>query len=62
MNVSVLGGGSWGTALAAHTARAGHAVRLWLREPHVAAAINEHHENPSYLPGPRARQVAKPGR
>ena len=47
----MLGGGSWGTALGAHLARSGHAVRLWLRTADVARAINERRENPIYLPG-----------
>ena len=46
-----MGGGSWGTALSAHLARSGHDVRLWLRSPDVARAINERRENPVYLPG-----------
>jgi glycerol-3-phosphate dehydrogenase (NAD(P)+) len=49
--VTVLGGGSWGTALAAHLARSGSGVRLWLREPAIARAINDRHENPRYLAG-----------
>ena len=51
MNVTVLGGGSWGTALAAHLLRAGHAVRLWVREPALAREIAERHQNALYLPG-----------
>ena len=51
MRLSVVGGGAWGTALAAHAARAGLPVRLWIREPEVAAAVNDRHENPAYLPG-----------
>ncbi|HVQ29707.1 MAG TPA: NAD(P)H-dependent glycerol-3-phosphate dehydrogenase [Vicinamibacteria bacterium] len=51
MNVTVLGGGSWGTALATHLVRAGHAVRLWVREAALARAIGERHENARYLPG-----------
>ena len=51
MRLAVLGGGSWGTALGAHLARSGHAVRLWLRTAEVARAINERRENPIYLPG-----------
>jgi glycerol-3-phosphate dehydrogenase (NAD(P)+) len=50
-DVAVLGGGSWGTALAAHLARAGARVRLWVREPEIAAAINDRRENPRYLKG-----------
>ena len=51
MRTTVLGGGAWGTALAAHCARAGLPVRIWIREPEVAAAVNERRENPVYLPG-----------
>jgi len=51
MSIAVVGGGSWGTALAAHLVRCGREVRLWLLEADVAAAINERHENPAYLPG-----------
>jgi len=51
VRLAVLGGGSWGTALAAHLARSGHGVRLWLREAALARAINERRENAAYLPG-----------
>jgi glycerol-3-phosphate dehydrogenase (NAD(P)+) len=34
-SVTVLGAGSWGTALAVHLGRAGHDVRLWARDPLV---------------------------
>src|SRR5512143_4010518 len=51
MRITVLGGGAWGTALASHVARAGLPVRMWIREPDVAAAVNEKRENPVYLPG-----------
>jgi glycerol-3-phosphate dehydrogenase (NAD(P)+) len=51
MRTTVLGGGAWGTALASHAARAGLPVRMWIREPEVAAAVNERRENPAYLPG-----------
>ena len=50
MSLTVLGGGSWGTALAAHLCRAGHPVRLWLRQPAVADEINRHRRNQAYLP------------
>jgi glycerol-3-phosphate dehydrogenase (NAD(P)+) len=45
----VLGGGSFGTALAQHFACQGHAVRLWVRRPQQAEAINATHHNPAYL-------------
>jgi glycerol-3-phosphate dehydrogenase (NAD(P)+) len=49
--VTVLGGGAWGTALAAHCVRCDHTVRLWAREPEVARAIAEGRENTRHLPG-----------
>jgi len=51
MRLAVLGGGSWGTALAAHLARRGHHVKLWVREVEIAAEINAAHRNDLYLPG-----------
>ncbi len=50
-HVGVIGGGAWGTALAASAARAGRSVLLWAREAETAAAINEAHENRRFLPG-----------
>jgi glycerol-3-phosphate dehydrogenase (NAD(P)+) len=50
MRIAVLGGGAWGTALASHCARAGLPVRLWIREPEIARAVNQKHVNPVYLP------------
>ena len=50
-HIGVIGGGAWGTALAAAAARAGRRVTLWAREPEVVAAINEQHENRRFLPG-----------
>jgi glycerol-3-phosphate dehydrogenase (NAD(P)+) len=49
--VAVLGGGSWGTALARHLAVNGASVTLWAREEEVAGAINTLHENTVFLPG-----------
>jgi glycerol-3-phosphate dehydrogenase (NAD(P)+) len=51
MRHAVVGAGSWGTALATHLARAGHPVRIWAREPEVAAEINGSHTNSLFLPG-----------
>ena len=47
---AVVGAGAWGTALAAHAARLGHAVTLWALEPEVAEEINTRHTNTIYLP------------
>jgi glycerol-3-phosphate dehydrogenase (NAD(P)+) len=49
--VAVLGAGSWGTTFAKVLADAGREVRLWARRAEVAAAINDTHRNPDYLPG-----------
>ncbi len=49
--VGVVGGGAWGTALAAAARRAGRAVTLWAREPEVVEAIDRDHENSIFLPG-----------
>ena len=49
--LGVIGGGAWGTALAQVAAGAGHAVRLWAREPEVVAGINDTHRNAAFLPG-----------
>ena len=50
MKVSILGAGSWGTALAIHLARGGHEVLLWGRDPAVAAAIERARRHPRRLP------------
>jgi glycerol-3-phosphate dehydrogenase (NAD(P)+) len=51
MRCTVVGAGAWGTALADLLATNGSDVRLWAFERDVAAAINERHENPRFLPG-----------
>jgi len=51
MKVSILGAGSWGTALAIHLARSGHGVLLWGRDAEVAAAIARERRHPRRLPG-----------
>ncbi len=49
--IAVIGGGAWGTALAAHAARLDHEVVLWAREPEVVSDVNERHENRLFLDG-----------
>lgn len=49
--VSVLGAGSWGTALGMLIARNGFPVRLWDIDPEHVARMREHRENARYLPG-----------
>ena len=49
MRCSVIGAGSWGTAVARHLARQGNEVRLWAHGQEVARGVNERHVNPRYL-------------
>lgn len=49
--VAVLGGGSFGTAVANLLAQNGVPVRQWMRDPAQAQAMREHRENPRYLKG-----------
>jgi len=48
--VSVLGAGSWGTALAIHLARLGHDVWLWARDARLADEMQARRANAGYLP------------
>jgi len=47
--VAVLGGGSFGTAMAVHVARKGNSVSLLLRDDIVCDFVNKRHINPKYL-------------
>jgi glycerol-3-phosphate dehydrogenase (NAD(P)+) len=47
--VTILGAGSWGTALAVHVARSGREVRLWARDATHVDAISRDRVNPRYL-------------
>lgn len=51
MDIAVLGGGSFGTALAHVLACAGHNVTILLRDESLAHDINTYHENTRYLAG-----------
>jgi glycerol-3-phosphate dehydrogenase (NAD(P)+) len=48
--VTVLGAGSWGTALAVHLARVGHDVRLWARDRALVDDMTARRANAVYLP------------
>jgi glycerol-3-phosphate dehydrogenase (NAD(P)+) len=49
-DIAILGAGSWGTALAVHLARIGHAVRIWSIEAPIIAEMRERRANAVYLP------------
>src|SRR5690242_8981824 len=51
MRAAVIGGGSWGTALASVLGDNGHDVTIWSHDAEVAKALAAQHENPRYLPG-----------
>ncbi len=50
MRYSVLGAGSWGSALAILLARHGHSVTLWSHRPEHAAEMQRTRANARYLP------------
>lgn len=50
-NITVIGAGAWGTALAEIFSRAGKTVTLLARDAALAGAVNTEHENALYLPG-----------
>lgn len=59
--IAVLGAGAWGTALAIHLARVGHAVSLWSHSEESAKQLRTARENQRYLKGcpfPQSLQVS----
>lgn len=51
MNITVLGTGAWGTALAVHFALHGHRTAMWTHNAGHAAQIRTDRSNQRYLPG-----------
>jgi len=49
MKISIIGAGSFGTAVAAVAARCGNEIVLWAHDPHVADEIEQTRRNPIYL-------------
>ena len=51
--IAILGGGSWGTALAIALTRSRreHALALWVHDANLAARMRDSRENSVYLPG-----------
>jgi glycerol-3-phosphate dehydrogenase (NAD(P)+) len=50
-NLAIIGGGSWGTALAIVLAPRFSSLRLWVYEADLAARMRDSRENDAYLPG-----------
>ena len=59
--IAVLGGGSFGTAIANLLAENGQAVRQWMRDPEQAEAIRSRRENPRYLKGVKGASRGRAG-
>lgn len=53
LKISVIGGGSWGTALAHLLAEKGYPVHLWVYEADLVTQLSKFKENTLYLPGIR---------
>ena len=51
MKITVIGAGSWGTALALHFASHGNEVALWTRNPEQVRTLQAERENKRGLPG-----------
>jgi glycerol-3-phosphate dehydrogenase (NAD(P)+) len=49
--ISIVGAGSWGTAIAILMANKGFNVKLWVRDKELIERINDTRENAEYLPG-----------
>lgn len=60
MNLSIIGGGSWGTALSLALASQFETVRLWVYEADLAAQMKATRETSAFLPGFRLRENVEP--
>jgi glycerol-3-phosphate dehydrogenase (NAD(P)+) len=58
--IAVLGGGSFGTAVANLLGENGHRVWQWMRDPVQAEAMRVHRENPRYLKGIKLHPAVEP--
>lgn len=58
LNVALLGGGSWGTTVAALVSR-NAPITLWARDQDSVDEINNHHTNEKYLPGAKLPAALK---
>jgi glycerol-3-phosphate dehydrogenase (NAD(P)+) len=58
--IGIVGGGSWGTALAHHLALKRFDVDLWIRENEVYQQVKERRVNETFLPGVLLSQKIRP--
>jgi glycerol-3-phosphate dehydrogenase (NAD(P)+) len=58
--IAILGSGGMGTALAVLFARTADSVRLWCRDPELAAGIGRDRENTRHLPGIALPDLVRP--
>lgn len=59
MNLAIVGGGGWGTALAIVLAPRASRLRLWVYEPDLAARMAATRENGVFLPGCRLPEAVE---
>ncbi len=57
MNISILGGGSWGTAIARLLSNKGHDVKFYIRNQLIVDDLNENLENSKYLPDVKFNKI-----
>jgi glycerol-3-phosphate dehydrogenase (NAD(P)+) len=50
-NISIIGAGSWGTALSIMLGKKGHSIKLWDRNEELLNELQKVRENIKYLPG-----------
>jgi len=60
MEVAIIGGGNFGTAMANIAARNGFVTHLWMRDEQQVADCLTHRENRRYLPGHRLEDAVRP--
>jgi glycerol-3-phosphate dehydrogenase (NAD(P)+) len=60
VNLAIIGGGGWGTALACVLAPKFDDVRLWMNEPDLAERIRETRINDVFLPGIQLPEKVRP--
>ena len=59
LNISVIGAGSWGTALSILLARNGHHVNLWGHNKREVEKLRKDRENKKYLPSRKRYAVPR---